>query len=92
MVEETVPAHNRVERGKRITKEQESSNSKLFSLLTEVREKMKRKYEQHKEELRWSENNQAIEDKKIEDSLVALQQRDEEMKEELTKGVTTLRA
>ena len=41
-VEETVPAQDRVEGGKRREKEQESSNSELFSLLTEMREEKNR--------------------------------------------------
>ena len=36
-VEEIMPTQNRVERGKRRAEEQESSNSELFSLLTEMR-------------------------------------------------------
>ena len=40
--EETIPAHNIVERGNRTTEEQESSTLGLFSLLTEIREEMKR--------------------------------------------------
>ena len=50
--EETISAHNRAEKRKRRTEEQESSNSELFSLLTEMREEMKRRDEQLKEELR----------------------------------------
>ena len=87
-IEEKVPTQNRVERGK----EQESNNSELFSLLTEMREEMKRRDEQLQEELRWRDNNQAIEDKKREESLAALlQQRDGEWREELTKRNKALR-
>ena len=38
--EETVSAHNIAERGKRRAEERESSNSELFSLLTEMKEEM----------------------------------------------------
>ena len=37
-VEETMPAHNREEREKGKIEKQESSNSELLSLLTEMRE------------------------------------------------------
>ena len=37
-VEETVPAQNRAQRGKRRAEGQESSNSELFFLLTEMRD------------------------------------------------------
>ena len=47
--EETVHAQNKAEREKRRAKEQESGNSKMFSLLTEMREEMKRRDEQLKE-------------------------------------------
>ena len=40
--EETVPTQNRAERGKRRAEKQEGNNSKLFSLLTKMREEMKR--------------------------------------------------
>ena len=40
-------------------KEQESSTSGLFSLLTEMREEMKRRDEQFKEELRWRDETLA---------------------------------
>ena len=43
---ETVPAQNIAKRGKRIAEEQESNNFELFSLLTEMREEMKRRDEQ----------------------------------------------
>ena len=46
-------SHNRAEKRKRSAEEQESSNSELFSLLTEIREGMKRRDEKLKEELRW---------------------------------------
>ena len=42
---EIVPAQNIAKRGKRIAEEQESNNFELFSLLTEMREEMKRKDE-----------------------------------------------
>ena len=81
-VEETMPTQNRVERYKRRVEEQESSNSDLFSPLTEMREEMKRRDEQLKEELRLRDNNQSIEDKEREESLTTLlQQRDEEWRE-----------
>ena len=40
--EETVPAQDRVEEGKRRANEQVSSNYELLSLLTEMREEKKR--------------------------------------------------
>ena len=82
--EETVPAQNREEKGKRKIKEQESSNSELFSLLTEIGEEMKMRDEQLKEELRWRDENRAVENRTREENLAAfLQQRDGEWKEEL---------
>ena len=54
---------------------------------------MRRRDEQLREELRWSDNNQAEENKKIEDNLVALlQQRDKEWKKELARRDRALRA
>ena len=41
--EEEIPTHNRAEKGKKRIEEQESSASKLLSLITEMREDMKRK-------------------------------------------------
>ena len=65
-------------------REEESSNSELFSLLTEMREEMKRRDEQFREELRWRDKNLAVENKAREENLVAvLQKMDEEWREEL---------
>ena len=50
--EGTLLAQNIAERGKRRSKEQETTTSELFSLLTDMREEMKRRNEQLKEELR----------------------------------------
>ena len=59
--------------------EQESSTSELFSLLTEMREEMKRRDKQFKEELTWRDETLAVENKRKEENLVEiLQQRDEE--------------
>ena len=44
--EETLPTQNRAARGKIRIKEQESSNSELFSLLTDMRGDMKRRDDQ----------------------------------------------
>ena len=43
--EEEMSAHNRVERRKKKVKEQDSNASELLSLLTEMREDMKRRDE-----------------------------------------------
>ena len=76
---EIVSAQDKAERGKRIEEELESSNSELLSLLTKVREKLKRRDEQLNEELRWRDTNQVVKEKKREESLEALlQHRDEE--------------
>ena len=50
--EETMPTQNKVEKGKKRAEEKESSNSELLSLLTEMREEMKIRDDQLKEELR----------------------------------------
>ena len=85
-VEEMVPTYNRAKRGKRIVEKQKRNNSELFSLLTEMREEMKIRDEQLKEELRLRDNNQTMEDKNREECLEALlQQKDEEWREELAK-------
>ena len=72
--EEIVLAHNRAEQGKRKAEVQKSSNSELFPLLIDMREEMKRRDEQLKEELRWRDNNHAIEDKKRKERMAALLQ------------------
>ena len=41
--EEEMPTQNRAERGKKRAEEQESSTTKLFSLLIEMREDIKRR-------------------------------------------------
>ena len=51
--EDTIPAQSRAERGSRTAEGQESSTTTLFSLMTEMREEMKRRDEQFREELRW---------------------------------------
>ena len=55
--EEAVITQNKAKNGKRRAEEQESRNSKLFSLLTEMREEMKMRDERFKEELRWRYEN-----------------------------------
>ena len=62
--EDTMPAHSREERGSRTAKGQESITSGLFSLLIEMREEMKRRDEQFREELRWRDEAMAVENKK----------------------------
>ena len=47
--EETMPAQNIAERGKERAEDQESDNSKLLSLLTKMREEMKRRDKQLQE-------------------------------------------
>ena len=87
--EETLPTHNKVERGKRIVEEKDSSNSKLFSLLTE----MMRRDEQFREELRWIDENMAVENRTREEQLTTLlQQRDEEWREEISQRDRALKA
>ena len=61
--EETLPTKNREEIGKTRAKEQDSNTFELFSLLTEIREKMKRRDEQFKEELRSRDKNMAAKNK-----------------------------
>ena len=43
--EETMPTQNRAEKGNMIVEEQENNTSGLFSLLTEMREEIKRRDE-----------------------------------------------
>ena len=57
--EDIIPAQNKAERGNKIAEEQESSTSGLFFLLTEMREEMKRRDEQFREELRWRDKTLA---------------------------------
>ena len=62
---EIIPTLVRVEeRGKRRAEVQENNNSELLYLLTEMRDEMRRRDEQFKEEIRWRDNNQAGENKK----------------------------
>ena len=67
--EETLPTQTRVERGNMRVEEQESSTSELSSLLTELREKIKRKYERFREELGWRDENLATENRTREENL-----------------------
>ena len=60
---ETLPTQNIAKIGKRRAEEQESSCSELFSLLTEMREEMKRRNEQFMEELRWRDENMSVENR-----------------------------
>ena len=56
-----------------------SSNSKLLTLLKEMKEEMRKRHEQIREELRWRDNHLEDQIKKRENTLAAaLQQRDEE--------------
>ena len=50
--EDTMSSQSKVERWSRIIERQESSTSGMFSLLIEMREEMKRKDEQFREEVR----------------------------------------
>ena len=72
--EDMMPTKNKAERGNIIAQEQESNTSGLFSLLTEMREDMKRKDEQFREELRWRDETLAAENKRREENLVAVLQ------------------
>ena len=84
MGEEEMLARYRVEKGKNRVEEQESIAVELLSLLTEMREDMKRIDEQFREELRWRDEILVAENKRIEENLTTvLQQRYEEWKEEL---------
>ena len=67
--EDTIPTQSRVERGSRTTEGKESSTSALFSLLTEMREEMKRRDEKFKEELRWRDEVIATKNKKREENI-----------------------
>ena len=90
--EDTMHAQSKAERGNKTSEEQKSSTSRLFSLLTEMREEMKGRDEQFREELRWRDETLAIENKRIEENLAAvLQQTDEEWREELSKRDKALR-
>ena len=62
--EEEMSSHNKVERGKKRAEEQESNASELLSLLIEMREKMQRRDEQLREELRWRDKTLAIKNKR----------------------------
>ena len=73
-VEETLPAHNRAERGKRGVEEKEGCTFELFSLLREMRREIKRRDEQFKEELRWRYENLAVENKAREENLATVLQ------------------
>ena len=82
MGEEEMPTHNRVERGQKRAEKQESNTTKLLSLLTKMREDMKRREDQFKEELRWRDKILAADNKRREENLAtALKQRDEELRE-----------
>ena len=87
--EDIMTAQNKAERGIRTIEKQESNTSALFSLLTEMREEMKRRDQQFKEELRWRDKTLAAKKKK--NLTAVLQQRDEEWREELAKRDKTLR-
>ena len=90
--ENIMPTQNKTERGNMTAKEQESNTLGFFSLLTEMREEMKRRDEQFKEELRWRDETQAVENKRREENLAAvLQQRDEKWREELSQKDKALR-
>ena len=72
--EETLPAQNKEERGKRRVEEQESNTSKIYSLLTKMREEMKRRDEQFREEPRWRDENLAAENRTREENLAVVLQ------------------
>ena len=57
--ETTAPLVITKTRGKRRAEVQESSNSELLSLLTEMKKEMRRRDEQLRDELRWRDDNQA---------------------------------
>ena len=62
--EDTMLAQSIAKRGSRTAEGEESSTSGLFSLLTEMREEMKRRDEQFREELRWRDETLAEENKR----------------------------
>ena len=70
--EEEMSSHNKVERGKKIAEEQESNAFELLFLLTEMREKMQRRDEQLREELRWRDETPAVENKRREENLTTV--------------------
>ena len=78
--DQATPAPTRVEeRGKQRAETKANNNSKLRTLLKEMKEEMREMDEQVREELRWKDNHIKDQIKKRENSLaVALQQRDEE--------------
>ena len=72
IAEEIVPAHNRAGRGRRREEKQDSSNSELFSLPTEMRKEIKKRDEWFKEELRWRDEIMVVDNKAREENLEAL--------------------
>ena len=72
--EDTLHAQNIVERGKRRAEEQESITLELFSLLTEMREEMKRRGERFRGKLRWRDENMAAENRTREENLATVLQ------------------
>ena len=64
-VEETVAPPVRTEnRGKQRVEAEESNSSELLVLMKEMSEEIRIRDEQLREELKWSDNNQAVENKK----------------------------
>ena len=61
--EDTIPAQKRAERGSRTVEGQESSTEALLSLLIEIREELKKRDEQFREELRWRYEAMPVENK-----------------------------
>ena len=59
--EDTIPTQSITERGSRTSEGQESSTVAMFSLLIEMREEMKRRDEQFREELRWRDEAMVVE-------------------------------
>ena len=71
--EETIASPVRTEnRGKQRAKAEERNSSERLVLMTEMRDEKRRRDEYIREDLRWIDDNQAIENMKIEENLAAV--------------------
>ena len=67
--QETLAPRRTENRGKQRAENEKINNSKLLSLLQEIRDGIKGRDEQLREEVRWRDNHQDEENKKIENNL-----------------------
>ena len=67
-----IPTQSREERGSRTVEGKDSSTSRLFSLLTEMREEIKRRHKEFREELRRRDETLVVENKRREENLAAV--------------------